>query len=183
MFIAFRRAVLGRALPVLPVACLLLALAGCQPSGGAGKGPLAIPGKDTVKILGHRVEQTPDRQLWHWSLIGDRNWTTAASPAPGVLRLHDTYPLNDTARMHGCNTWTVELTAQRTPAAPDTVQWTAILHGSNGSTARTEGKVPLDRALDSTVHADRDGDQTERVPADLTLAHIGQTAISLKIEP
>jgi hypothetical protein len=131
--------------------------------------------------VSRKIEQTPDRLHWKWSVIGERNWTEARA-ADGQLSLAKTYPLNSTVRRGGCNIWECDLTAERGPAA-NMIRWTAILHGSVGTTVRDEGTVrDTGGGPVSAVRVELDRDTVERLSADLLLAHVGETAIRLRIE-
>jgi hypothetical protein len=176
------RASVYRLASVGPTVLLCLLGYGCRggdPAGG--KGTLAIPPRDSVRIVSRKIEQTPDRLHYKWSVIGERNWIEARAAA-GQLSLAKTYPLNTTSQRGGCNIWECDLTAERDAAAA-TVRWTTLLHGSIGTTVRDAGTAPdAGGGPTSVVRVDLDRDTVERLSADLTLAHVGDTPIRLRIE-
>jgi len=158
----------------------LICAAGCRRGGPAGEqGSLSIPPPDNVRIVSRKIEQTPERLHWKWSVIGERNWTRPRA-ARGQLSLDTTYPLNDPLHSGGCNIWECDLTAERAGGA---IRWEAVLHGSNGMTVKDEGTVPSPGGgPESVVRIEIDQDTVERLPADLGLADIGNTALHLGIE-
>ena len=90
-------------------------------------------------IVSRKIEQTPDRMHWKWSVIGERNWSRATASA-GRLTLAQTYPLNTPTRSDGTNIWECDLTAERSGASE--IRWTTVLHGIDGTTVQDQGVVP-----------------------------------------
>jgi hypothetical protein len=175
---------LSAARPLLAIGIigLLLVSIGCHPGAATGEqGSLASPPQGNVRIVTRKIEQTTDKVHWKWSLIGERNWTDARA-AGGQMSLEKTYPLNSTSQRGGCNVWECDLTAER-GAAPGSVHWTAVLHGSVGTTVRDEGTVPdPGGGPTALVRIEMDHDTVERLPTDLTLADVGGTWIHLRID-
>jgi hypothetical protein len=94
------------------------------------QGSLSIPTEGNVRIVSTKVEQTPNRLHWKWSVIGERNWREAKVSGLAAS-LNKTYSLNDATERGGCNIWETDFTVADG-------RWTLILHGSDGTTAKDE---------------------------------------------
>jgi hypothetical protein len=139
------------------------------------QGSLSIPTEGNVRIVSREIENTSGRRHWKWSVIGERNWRKA-EVAGMAASLSGTYPLNDTTERGGCNIWEMDLTAADG-------QWTLVLHGSDGTTAKAEGELAAGSTdLSQAVEIRQDDDRLISLPADLTLAAVEGKPVTLHIE-
>jgi|GEM_PF-1107128 len=181
-----RRAAVPAAAAALSLAAsFALLLGGCRGRDAEGGGrSLGIPAPRKVRVIARRVAQTPDVVHWKWSLIGERNWRKPEAQEMG-LSLSDTYPLNSTSERGGCNIWEVDVTVRRDGgAASAPVRWEAVLHGSNGDTARSGGTLDAGKSsgsLANTLHIRQDRDAVVRLPANLTLATLDGRPVTLRV--
>jgi hypothetical protein len=150
---------------------------------------LDIPPIGSVRIIARQIEQTDRRMHWKWSLIGERNWSRAATTGTD-LTLANTYPINDPETRGGCNIWECDLVVERAEAPGGAasgaggagLEWSATLHGSDGVTAKSGGPLPGDpHALDDAVSIRQSDDTDARLPADVTLATVGGHPVVLHI--
>ena len=160
------------------VTALLIGGAGCRPPRPEGVGPLALPPDGSAAIVSRAIKETTDTVHWKWSLIGERNWRKADAQGP-ILSLADVYPLNSVSERGGCNIWEADVTVEKVGSA---AHWQARLHGSVGTTVTSEGTADLKGAsLRDAVRITQDKDVSPNLPADLTLARIGETEVRLRV--
>ena len=152
-------------------------LAGCRKA--SKEHVLDMPSAGTVKVLSRQIERSDRRLHWKWSLLGERNWTTPTA-AKTDFRLADTYPLNDPTHRGGCNVWECDLIAE---TGTNGVTWTATLHGSDGATVRSGATLPLKSGvnLEDVVSIRLDRDDIPSLPADISLASLGDQKLTLHV--
>lgn len=139
------------------------------------QGSLSIPTEGNVRIVSTKVEQTPNRLHWKWSVIGERNWREAKVSGLAAS-LNKTYSLNDATERGGCNIWETDFTVADG-------RWTLILHGSDGTTAKDEGMLAEGGAdVSKAVEINQQEDRLTSLPADLTLATVDGKPLTLHIE-
>jgi len=154
-----------------------LIAAGCRlPYGGDTNAALGVPTLGNVRVVTTKITTTPDRLHYKWSLIGSSNWRKASAETTN-FSLTDTYPLNSATERGGCNVYEADLTAERAMG-----KWTMILHGSDGTTVRSDGTLPAGKSATDAVQIHQDLPSVAvRLPADLNLATVGETPIRLQI--
>jgi hypothetical protein len=175
-------------LPIIAAvfAALSLLLVGCRTMPNAtSNGALSIPSEGKVRVISRKIVQGPDKLHWKWSLIGERNWTTAEATETSI-GLSKTYPLNDTAHTGGCNIWECDLTAERitdSKTGQTVIRWTNVLHGSDGTTRTGTGTLSADQTgdADKIVRIQIDQDTLLKLPAETTLARVGDKDITLHV--
>jgi hypothetical protein len=108
-------------------------------------------------------------------VIGERNWREAGVSGTAAA-LTSTYPLNDATERGGCNIWETDLTVSEG-------RWTLVLHGSDGTTAKSEGTLAAGSTdLSKAVEIRQENDRLISLPADLTLATVDDKPVTLRIE-
>jgi hypothetical protein len=152
----------------------VLLVAGCR-KAPRKQGALSMPTEGNVRIVSREIENTPARRHWKWSIIGERNWRKADIQGSAAT-LTSTYPLNDPTERGGCNIWETDLTVAEG-------RWTLVLHGSDGTTAESEGKLPADSTnLSDVLKIRQEDDRLTSLPADITLATVNNEPVTLRIE-
>jgi hypothetical protein len=150
--------------------CLILCFAsGCQPQRPTGSTRMSVPPEGSVKLLVTKVAETQTSWHFKWTIFGDRNWKKAAIDQ-NAIALSDVYKLNDTKNTGGCNTWEVDIDAQKVTSG-----WLVkeTVHGSNGETAtRTQTLSEAPQATQTT-------DSEPRLPLSLTIARLGTESRTL----
>lgn len=165
----------------LPLLCaLLLVPTGCtrEPSGTTDK--LAAPPSGNVRIIASTVSGKAGGIHRKWTMIGERNWSEAAATATG-MSLTKTSALNDPTKKSGCNIWECDLIVEPKPNTPNTLTWKTRIHGIDGTTKESSGDTPSSDGL-KAVRILVDKDTLVRLSANLTLAQVGDKAITLSIE-
>jgi len=175
----------------LPFVCVALfgslsVLAGCKsPDAGArGEGALAVPPSGSIRLVSTGLEQSAARAHWKWTIIGDRNWREATAESgerAATMALVQTYPLNSVTDRGGCNTWECDLLVTRTSEKADSAAYVVTLHGSNGFTATAKGTIVTESGGDLPIEIAQKSDTLARMPADVALATVGKTPITLRI--
>jgi hypothetical protein len=159
----------SRYLSLLTSLCLILCLAGCQPQRPTGIGRASIPPEGSVKLLVTKIAETQTNWHFKWTILGDRNWKKAAIDQ-NAITLSDVSKLNDPKNTGGCNTWEIDLDAQKVTSG-----WLIkeTIHGSNGETAtRTQ-------TLSEPPRATQTADSEPRLPLSLTIAQLGTESRTL----
>lgn len=153
-----------------------------RPAGTA----LSIPPPGHARILARKVVEGPAKSEWQWTVVGDRNWTTAAI-RNGALELGGAYPFNSRARLGGTHIWTVDITAFSTPEAgggtAGLLRVDSSIHGSNGTTVTETGTVGESGGRKPILSALQTTDALVSIPAEVPLALVGGRRLSLKINP
>lgn len=106
---------------LVPLAALLLGLAGCRPGSLPGaprvtrtyeKPVPPPPPAGMVRIVPRKVKEDAQTVHWTWTLVGDRSWTNYKSSGEGQTtewELADSLPLDATDRGPGANAFECEL--------------------------------------------------------------------------
>jgi len=137
---------------------------------------LGVPAPGNVRVVTTKIEATPERLQYKWSLIGSVNWRAAAANGSD-LSLSNTYPFNSTTERGGCNVYEADLTASKA-----TGKWEATLHGSNGTTVHTSGDLPAGKSATDAVQIRQDTPSaTIGLPTNLTIASVDNTEIHLNV--
>lgn len=158
-------------------AALSMFLGGCpSPYGGDTNAALGVPTPGNVRIVTTKIEATPERLHYKWSLIGSVNWRKATANG-GDFTLSDTYPVNSTTERGGCNVYETDLTVETA-----TGKWKVILHGSDGTTVKSDGNLPAGKSAKDSVMIRQDAPSTAMgLPANLTVATVAGTDIRLQV--
>ncbi len=165
---------------LLPLTCCLLLISGCEVESHGDPGGLSIPPKEQVRVIARKIDDPANTVHWKWSVIGERNWTEARvtdTPELSVV-LDKTSPLSDPMKRQGCNIWEVDLTTNRTGEG---IAWKARIHGSDGMTAEKEGVISGVQNPNEAVHILQEKDTLTKLPAQLSLARIGEQAVVFRI--
>jgi hypothetical protein len=150
---------------------ITLLLLGCSRSAPKSTERLSSPPQGYARLIPARVSETPERIHYQWSLLGERNWTVARVEG-GRASLADVYKLNDPKRSGGCHTWLCDVILQK---QGEQWQWELRLHGSNGKTATQSGSAS------GTPEVLVPKDQDAKLPAEVALARVGETTLSLSV--
>jgi hypothetical protein len=152
-------------------ALLLFALlVGCQPPRPISEGRLGLPAEGYVKVIVGKTVQTPTTQTAHWSVIGERNWTTIEMEGEKIS-LATTSPLNSATKTPNANIWEIDLNASQTEAV-------VSVRGINGT--HKESKFALSGGM-SDVAVLTQTDQEVSLSASLALVKIEDKTITLAI--
>src|SRR2546423_3400421 len=92
------------------IPCLQLMGCTAQPQGGR----IGVPGRNSVRILARHLKGDANTEQWLWTVVGDRNWTTAVHNGD-TFRLSRSYPLNSTTETGGTHVWEFPLTLSVDP--------------------------------------------------------------------
>jgi hypothetical protein len=139
-----------------------------------------LPPSGSIRIVVSEVPSKTGGIHRKWTFIGERNWSEATATA-NELRLSKTSPLNDPAKKSGCNIWECDLIVDPKPDAPNTLTWKTRIHGIDGTTKESSSNTASPDGL-KAVRIMVDKDTVARLPANLTLAQIGDKTVTLSIE-
>lgn len=163
-------------------------LTGCKKPDEEPAGRLSTPSKGTVRIVATKIEDTPSKVHWKWSVIGERNWggakagnLTEGDVSGPLMELVDPFPINESKRRKGCNVWELDLEASRSTGGKAT--WKATLHGSDGTTTEQSGEEPLsvEVRVGEVIRVRQTSDAAPTLPATLTVAQIGRKALVFRV--
>jgi hypothetical protein len=159
---------------------LSLLLSGCEVESKGDAGPLSLPPKEKVRVLARKIEDPANTFHWKWSVIGERNWTEAhVTDTPEVsVVLDKASPLSEPMKRKGCNIWEVDVTAK---SAEGGIAWKARIHGSDGTTVEKEGIISGETNPREAVRVLQEKDIVAKLPAQLTLARIGERTVTFRI--
>jgi len=159
-----------------------MSLTGCTSRTQGSR--IGVPGKGSVRILSRSLKNDPSLVQWLWTVVGDRNWTTASHDGD-TFRLSKSYPLNSVSRSGGTHVWEFTLTARadaRT-SETDSARLEIKLRGSNSTVVQTDALIDTRGSkLNEFVRAEKTNDDVTRIPAQLHVASIGDRKIILEIE-
>jgi hypothetical protein len=164
------------ALPSLGLLCffcvLLVLLTGCQPPRPVSEGRLGLPADGYVRVITGKTIQTAETQTGHWSVIGERNWSSVALEGEKgeKIVLSGVSPLNNAAKTPNANIWEIDLQASKTGAI-------LSVRGTNGS--QKTSTFPITTMEDVSIQTQ--ADQELSLPASLPLVKIGDKTILLEI--
>ena len=146
----------------------------------AGKAGLPPAGK--VRIVATKLQDDSKHFAWLWTIIGERNWTTA-SVGPSEMKLNASYPLNSKDKVGGTNIWEARVLIE--PAKTGGYQLHLQLRGSNAAVSESTAQIDVspDGTLTNVARAVQSTETIQSLPEFLTLATVGRRNITLKIEP
>ncbi len=159
-----------------------LALAGCAARTQGSR--IGVPGKGSVRVLSRTIKNDPTTVKWLWTIVGDRNWTTASRDGD-TFRLSKSYPLNSLSRSGGTHVWEFTVTARSSVPASniESARLEMKLRGSNSTVVQMEGLIDTRGSkLNDYVKAEKTGDDVVHVPAEIRMAAIGDRKVILEIE-
>jgi hypothetical protein len=166
----------------LAAALSLAGLPGCGPRQSPA-GLAGIPPEGHVRILAKKLREDGRSYVWQWTIIGDRNWTSAGGDGTR-FHLSNSYPLNSTTGRGGTHIW--EFTATIEPASADrasSLRRELTLRGSHAGRFRSVGSLGAGGAtLGETTRTLQTSDATLSIPASVKLLRAGTETVELRIE-
>jgi len=145
--------------------------------------PLSIPPSGNVRLLAKKVESSQNHVTWEWTIVGDRNWTSATSGKNGLV-LSGSYPFNSTQASGGTHVWVVQLDVRSSKSAvKPSIVMTTSLRGSNSSGVSSDQEMTnISSDVSSAVKVERDQDAEIGLPVNVRLGTVAGKPITLKIE-
>lgn len=171
---------------LLPVVTLILVLRfvsqrGIRPPRRApGGATLSIPTAGHARILARKVDEKPDRVEWQWTVVGDRNWTTARESDDGFI-LGGAYPFNSRSTLGGTHIWTLDLTVSSRSARPGYVEIQTSLEGTTGMRVSQTRTAAASRVA-SAASISLVGDTLVSVPSRVRLAEVAGRVFTIQIQ-
>jgi hypothetical protein len=149
----------------------------------ARSNPLSIPPLGRVRLLAKKIDSGQNHVTWEWTVVGDRNWTSATSGQSG-LTLSGSYPFNSTQASGGTHVWVVQLDVRSSKSAgKSSLILTTSLRGSNSSGVSSDQEIPASSPnASSATKIEQDGDSEIGLPVNIRLGTVAGKPVTLKIE-
>jgi hypothetical protein len=137
-----------------------------------------------VRILATKIRDDPKHFAWVWTVMGERNWTTAKSSGY-ELALSGSYPVNSRDRVGGTNIWEASINVDAPARGGASYTMAAQLRGSNAAMMRSTVSIDAgaNGELADAPRAVQTSETVLSLPAKLTLASVGRKNITLQIDP